>query len=102
VAEASWLNWEQGLNRMPPSAFEFFLILTGQFQVGALQVDPNGQRAARLELRTDDGRHLLVPLRDANVATLSRRFTPAIRDAVVSSADRLVDIQTEDGKDSAR
>lgn len=78
VTAPAWAKWEAGTKQMPPNAFEYYLILTGQFQVGDLLVDPAGAQPTLLRIRTDDGRYISLALRDENIAILARRFTPYV------------------------
>lgn len=76
----NWQNWEQGSDgrAMPASAFELFLLKTGQFAFDALLVVPDTELPARLQLRLNNGAVVELSLPPSTLASLSCGLSPQI------------------------
>lgn len=93
VSPGAWQNWEQDLRTMPASAFEYFLLRTGQYRVEPLQVPSDPDALPMLRLRAEDGRAIDLKIQPEELARLSRAVTPHVG---AKSANRLADLQTEE------
>jgi DNA-binding XRE family transcriptional regulator len=65
-------NWEQDVRPMPPSAYEFYLLRTGQFRVEDLTDAEGVTGMSVMHLRTDDGRLIELQIRTSELPRLCR------------------------------